>query len=40
MLAGVGMLAGRPGYEHWSTPDKVVQWVYEQRSGGRDPWQE
>ena len=39
MLAGVGMLAGRHGYEHWSTPDRVVQWVYEQRSGGRDPWQ-
>jgi metal-responsive CopG/Arc/MetJ family transcriptional regulator len=40
MLAGVGMLADRPGYEHWSTSDRVVEWVYEQRAGGRDPWQE
>ena len=40
MLAGAGMLVGRPGYEHWSTPDRVVAWVYEQRSVGRDPWQE
>jgi len=39
MRAGVGMLVDRPGYEHWSTPDRVAQWVTEQRSGGRDPWQ-
>jgi len=40
LRAGVGMLADEPGMEHWSTPDRVVQWVTEQRSGGRDPWQE
>ncbi|HLB38628.1 MAG TPA: hypothetical protein VJL31_18810 [Gemmatimonadales bacterium] len=40
MRAGVGMLANEPDLEHWSTPDRVVAWVYEQRSGGRDPWQE
>ena len=40
MRAGIGMLVDHPGYGHWSTPDRVVQWVTEQRSGGRDPWQE
>jgi predicted transcriptional regulator len=38
LRSGAGMLAGRPGYEHWSTPDQVVEWVSGIRSEDRDPW--
>lgn len=33
-----GMLKNRPGYEHWSTPERVVEWVSDLRAGDRDPW--
>lgn len=36
--SSAGMLGGKPGYEHWSTSDKVVEWVSEIRSADRDPW--
>lgn len=33
-----GMLKGKPGYEHWSTPERVVEWVSDLRASDRDPW--
>ncbi len=38
LRSAAGMLKGRPGYEHWSTPERVVAWVSGVRSGDRDPW--
>jgi predicted transcriptional regulator len=38
LLAAAGWLRDRPGYEHWSTSDRVVEWVRSGRSAGRDPW--
>ena len=38
LRSGAGMLSGRAGYEYWSTPDQVVEWVRGMRSEDRDPW--
>lgn len=35
--AAAAMLRVRPGYEHWSTPDRVVEWVASLRAADRDP---
>jgi metal-responsive CopG/Arc/MetJ family transcriptional regulator len=35
---GAGLLKGRPGYEHWSASDRVVEWVDKVRAEDRDPW--
>jgi predicted transcriptional regulator len=37
LRAGAGMLQGRVGYEHWSTPDRVLEWVDKVRAEDRDP---
>ena len=38
LRTAAGMLGARPGYEQWSTSDKVVEWVSGIRSEDRDPW--
>ena len=39
LRAGVGMLTDDTTPDYWSTPERVIQWVTEQRSSGADPWQ-
>ena len=38
LRSGAGMLRAKPGYEHWSTSDRVVEWVSSLRGADRDPW--
>ena len=38
LLSAAGWLRDRPGYEHWSTSDRVVEWVRSMRTAGQDPW--
>lgn len=37
LRSAASMLRGRPGYEHWSTPDRILEWVASLRAAERDP---
>jgi len=38
ILESAGWLRDRPGYEHWSDSDRVVEWVRSVRAADEDPW--
>jgi predicted transcriptional regulator len=38
LLSAAGWLRDKPGYEHWSTSERAVEWVRSIRSEDRDPW--